>query len=41
MNKQTDLEDTAQSFIDIARNSSMTGQRIVVGEFSFLFAPER
>ncbi|KFY89800.1 hypothetical protein V500_05499 [Pseudogymnoascus sp. VKM F-4518 (FW-2643)] len=30
LKKVTDLEDTAQSFIDIARNSSMTGQRIVV-----------
>ncbi len=29
---QTDLEDTAQAFIDIARNSSMTGQNIIVGE---------
>jgi hypothetical protein len=35
---QTDLEDTAQAFIDIARNSSMTGQNIVVGELSFLTA---
>ncbi|KFY86387.1 hypothetical protein V498_07516 [Pseudogymnoascus sp. VKM F-4517 (FW-2822)] len=36
LKKVTDLEDCAQSFIDIARNSSMTGQKIVVGEFSFL-----
>jgi len=30
LKKETDLEDTAQSFIDIARNSSMTGQKIQV-----------
>lgn len=31
---QTNLMDTAQAFIDIARNSSMTGQRIQVGSSS-------
>jgi hypothetical protein len=36
--EQTDLEDCAQSFVDTARNSSMTGQKIVVGE-CFLFFP--
>lgn len=36
--KQTDLEDCAQTFVDIARNSSMTGQKIVVGEFFFSFS---
>ncbi|OBT65335.1 hypothetical protein VE03_04627 [Pseudogymnoascus sp. 23342-1-I1] len=30
LKKVTDLEDCAQSFIDIARNSSMTGQKIIV-----------
>jgi len=30
LKKVTDLEDTAQAFIDIARNSSMTGQNIIV-----------
>jgi hypothetical protein len=33
MSGQTDLDDCAQAFVDIARNSSMTGQKIVVGEF--------
>jgi len=31
---KTDLDDAAQAFIDIARNNSMTGQRIQVGMFS-------
>ncbi|KFY46042.1 hypothetical protein V495_02682 [Pseudogymnoascus sp. VKM F-4514 (FW-929)] len=30
LKKVTDLEDCAQSFVDTARNSSMTGQKIVV-----------
>ncbi|KFY43506.1 hypothetical protein V494_01944 [Pseudogymnoascus sp. VKM F-4513 (FW-928)] len=30
LKKVTDLDDCAQSFVDIARNSSMTGQKIVV-----------
>lgn len=30
---QTDLEDTAQIYVDIAKNASMTGQRITVGTF--------
>lgn len=29
---QTDLDDCAQAFIDIARNTSMTGQKIQVGK---------
>jgi hypothetical protein len=31
---KTDLDDAAQAFIDVARNMSMTGQRIQVGGFS-------
>lgn len=30
LKKVTDLEDCAQAFIDLARNSSMTGQRVIV-----------
>ena len=30
---QTDLGDCANAFLDIARNSSMTGQKIQVGTF--------
>lgn len=29
--KQTDLDDCAQAFVDIARNTSMTGQKIQIG----------
>ena len=29
--KQTELDDCAQTFIDLARNTSMTGQSITVG----------
>ena len=31
--EQTDLEDCAQSFVDTAKNASMTGQKIIVGRF--------
>ena len=31
---QTELEDCAEMFIDIARNNSMTGQAITIGKFS-------
>ncbi|PMD25213.1 short-chain dehydrogenase/reductase-like protein sdr [Hyaloscypha hepaticicola] len=30
LKKDTDLDDTAQAFIDIAKNTSMTGQRIQI-----------
>jgi len=30
LGKETDLEDCAQAFVDIARNSSLTGQRIQI-----------
>lgn len=33
LKKVTDLGDCAQSYLDIARNASMTGQMITVGEF--------
>jgi NAD(P)-dependent dehydrogenase (short-subunit alcohol dehydrogenase family) len=29
---QTDMEDCAQAFVDTAKNSSVTGQRIIVGK---------
>jgi hypothetical protein len=38
---QTDLDDCAQVFIDIARNSSMTGREIQVGMFSRKKQPSR
>jgi hypothetical protein len=31
---QTDLSDAAQAFVDIAKNASMTGQKVQVGRFS-------
>lgn len=33
---QTDLGDCAQAYLDIARNTSMTGQRIQVGMYNLL-----
>jgi hypothetical protein len=32
LKKETDLEDCANMYIAIAKNSSMTGQRIQVGK---------
>jgi hypothetical protein len=29
---QTDLQDCAQTYVDVAKNSSLTGQRIQIGE---------
>ena len=33
---ETDLEDCADAFVSIAKNSSMTGQKIAVGKISRL-----
>lgn len=40
MFQQTDLDDCAQAFIDIAKNTSMTGQKIQIGR-SLKFANEK
>lgn len=33
LKKVTDLRDCAMAYLDLARNSSMTGQAVAVGEF--------
>jgi hypothetical protein len=35
LKKETDLEDCADIYVAIAKNSSMTGQRVAVGKFEF------
>ncbi len=36
MTLKTDLEDSAQAFVDIALNSSMTGQNVIIGKLGDL-----
>lgn len=35
--KQTDLDDCANAFVNLAKNSSMTGQSVQIGEWDFFF----
>lgn len=35
--KQTDLDDCADAFVNLAKNSSMTGQSVQIGEWDFFF----
>lgn len=35
--KQTDLDDCADAFVALAKNSSMTGQSVQIGEWGGFF----
>lgn len=35
--KQTDLDDCADAFVALAKNSSMTGQSLQIGEWGIFF----
>lgn len=35
--KQTDLDDCADAFVALAKNSSMTGQSVQIGEWGFFW----
>jgi len=37
LKKVTDLEDCADMFVAIAKNTSMTGQRVAVGTYHRIF----
>jgi hypothetical protein len=39
LKKETDLDDCADMYVAIAKNSSMTGQRVQVGKYLTLAKP--